>query len=208
MSQIFCFGAGITSGRSDSQGGWAVRLRNYLYKKDSDAFRVFNLGISGDTTSEVVKRLDDELKVRQKSGKSNLVLFSIGTNDSEYINDKKVYKVPKQEFEKNIKKCIRIARKCSKQIVFMDLVPVVDAKVDPIPWAPEKSYRNKYIWEYREILKNICIEEKVYFIDAYDKLLASSDYMHSLSDGIHPSDIGHEILFKIIKDYLEKEGII
>ena len=206
--QIFCFGASVTSGGSDPQGGWVIRLRNYLFKKDSDIFRVFNLGVSGDTTTEVVKRLDNELKVRQKSGKSNLVLFSIGTNDSEYMNDKKEHKVSKQEFEKNLRECIRIARNYSEQIVFMDLVPVVDAKVDPIPWEPSRSYRNKYIRKYQEVLKKVCKEEKVYFIDAYDKLLASSDYMHSLGDGIHPSDIGHEILFEMIKDYLEENEII
>jgi len=209
MSQVFCFGASITHGYADSQGGWPTRLRNYLWKKDPDGFNFYNLGIPIDeTSSEVANRLDNELEVRQGSDKPNLVIFSIGTNDSEYLNDKKKFKISKKEFEKNINKCIKIARKYSEKIVFMDLVPVVDAKVDPIPWAPERSYRNKYIWEYREILKNICEQEKVYFIDAYDKLLASSDYMHSLSDGIHPSGIGHEILFKTIKDYLEKEKLI
>ncbi len=209
MSQIFCFGASITHGYADTQGGWPARLREFLWQKDQDGFNFYNLGIPVDETSrEVASRLDNELKVRQGSEKPNLVIFSIGTNDSEYFNDEKKFKVSIKEFEKNINKCIKIARKYSERIVFMDLVPVVDAKVDPIPWCPERSYRNKYIWEYREILKNICIEEKVYFIDAYDRLLASSDYMHSLGDGVHPNDIGHEILFEIIKDYLEEKKLI
>lgn len=209
MSQIFCFGDSITSGHSDPQGGWASRLHRYLWSKSVEDYYFYNLGIPIDETSkEVANRLDNELKVRQGSDKPNLVLFSISTNDSEYMNDKKEYKISKKDFEKNINKCIKIARKYSEKIVFMDLVPVVDAKVDPIPWCPERSYRNKYIREYREILKNICAEEKVYFIDAFDELLASSDYMHSLGDGVHPNDTGHEISFKIIKDYLEKKGII
>ncbi len=196
-------------GNNDTQGGWASRLHRYLWSENIEGYYFYNLGIPIDETSrEVAGRLDNELKVRQGSDKPNLVLFSIGTNDSEYLNDKKKFKVSKKEFERNINKCIKIARKYSERIVFMDLVPVVDAKVDPIPWCPERSYRNKYIWEYREILKNICADEKVYFIDAYDKLLASSDYMHSLGDGIHPNDIGHEILFKIIKDYLENNKLI
>ena len=209
MSQIFCFGDSIVHGNNDTQGGWASRLHRYLWSKIIDGYYFYNLGIPIDETSrEVANRLDNELKVRQGSDKPNLVLFSIGTNDTEYLNDEKKHKIPKKEFEKNIRKCVKISRKYSEKIVFMDLVPVVDAKVDPIPWEPNHSYRNKYIWEYREILKNICEQEKVHFIDAYDKLLASSDYMHSLKDGVHPNDIGHEILFEIIKGYLEEKKLI
>ena len=88
--QIFCFGASITHGYADTQGGWPARLREFLWQKDPDGYNFYNLGIPVDETSrEVTARLDNELKVRQGSSKPNLVIFSIGTNDSEYINDKK-----------------------------------------------------------------------------------------------------------------------
>lgn len=43
---------------------------------------------------------------------------------------------------------IRIAKKYAPRVIFLGLTPVDENKVDPIPWAPLKSYKNKLINQF------------------------------------------------------------
>ena len=61
---VLIFGDSITWGAYDpEQGGWATRLRNYFEEKDND-IDVYNLGISGDTTADLLERIEIEAKSR------------------------------------------------------------------------------------------------------------------------------------------------
>ncbi|MCK5061576.1 hypothetical protein KAR28_03420 [Candidatus Parcubacteria bacterium] len=206
--QVFCFGDSITYGYYDKMGGWTARLRMYVEENYPTKHKIYNLGISGDTTSSILNRMNNEIEVRFNPDKINVLILSCFINDSIWILADNNHLILQNKFKNNLKNILAIAKKYNMIIIALDSLPVVDAKVDPIPWAPEWSYRNKYIRKYQEVLKKVCKEEKVYFIDAYDKLLASSDYMHSLGDGVHPNDIGHKILFEIIKNYLVENEII
>ena len=60
--QFFIFGDSITYGVIDREGGWANRLRKYLDARTLDSngkdlFMLYNLGISGDTSADLLARL-------------------------------------------------------------------------------------------------------------------------------------------------------
>lgn len=67
---ICIFGDSITWGASDSEkGGWVERLKIYFGEKYD--INVYNLGISGDATEDLLVRIEKELRSR----KSNILEY-------------------------------------------------------------------------------------------------------------------------------------
>ncbi len=206
-TQILAFGDSITYGAWDEKGGWTARLREFIDKESSFGTKfyceVYNLGVSGDTTDGLLKRFEAEAKARIGAGKI-ILIFDIGSNDSAWIHASKNNWVPPERFRANLKKLVKLARKFSSYIVFLEPTPADQGKVDPIPWAPDKSYRNELIMKFGEILKEVCDEEKVPFISQFESW--SKDYKKLLNgDGMHPNSKGHQKIFEAVKEFLEKE---
>jgi len=66
---ILVFGTSTTYGAWDSEGGWVARLRKFLDEKTiSSNYKseglIYNLGVSGDKTEDVLKRFEPETKAR------------------------------------------------------------------------------------------------------------------------------------------------
>ena len=58
------FGDSITFGKGDTlEQGWCGRLKKYFENKGGN-HRLYNLGISGETTKDVLERFDVEAKAR------------------------------------------------------------------------------------------------------------------------------------------------
>ena len=75
MQTICVFGDSIAWGASDSEkGGWVERLKIYMGEHRSG--NVYNLGVSGDTTNDLLERFEQEAKARE----SDVIIFAVGTN--------------------------------------------------------------------------------------------------------------------------------
>ena len=210
MTNILVFGASITWGAWDREGGWVQRLRNFVDEKnisnpDYDRM-IYNLGISGDTTENLLSRLENEVKTRL-SEEETIIIFSIGTNDSQFVHDKNDLNIPIEKFEDNLKELIKQARKYSNKIIFIGLCPIDQSKVDPIPWAKDRAYRKELVEKFDKKIKQICKKEKIYFIGVYEKLI-KEDYKKLLEDGVHPNSEGHKKIFQIVKDFLIEKEVI
>lgn len=211
MSQILIFGASTTYGAWDTEGGWAQRLRKYLDKKiiGSDYelyYLVYNLGISGDTSEDILSRFEPETKSRIDENEETIIIFSIGLNDFIFNNVKKNFRHPPEIYKKNLERLLKLAKKYSDKIIFIGSIPV-DKRVDPIPYVPDCSYKNQYIKEYNKIAANIAKENGNLFIDVF-KEFKKLDYESLLVDGVHPNSKGHEIIFENVKDFLINNKII
>lgn len=208
--QILVFGASITYGAWDKKGGWTTRLREFLDQKTitNPNFKayIFNLGISGDTTEDLVARFEVETKPRLIY-KDTIFIFSIGLNDSQYVHSKKNLRLSPIQFSKNLQKLIDLAKKYSPKIIFVGLNPVDEKKVDPLPWNPEKSYKSKYVKKFDNIIEQVCIKNQIHFIKIYEKF-KKENYKNLLDDGAHPNTAGHQKIYKLVKDYLLKKGLI
>ena len=200
---ICVFGASITYGSGDTNGGWVQRIRKLLDEKnlsDPDAyFLVYNLGIGGNTTEDLLERFKFELEQRIDEDEKTVIIFSIGGNDSVYLIKEKHNRVPIDKFEKNINKLIFQTRKYTKDITFIGLTPADKKKTSPVPWDANIIYNNIYIERYNSKLKEICQKEKIRFINLYSKLI-KMDYKKLLEDGLHPNSNGHEWMAKKIID--------
>lgn len=208
MSQILVFGASIVYGAWDREGGWVSRLRKAIDEKNltgSDFsgkdfyWLVYNLGIDGNNTKDLLKRFEPEIKARLWPGEETIIIISAGVNDSLYDNKKKTFAVPPDKYEQNLQKLLVIAKKYTSKIIFIGSSPVDDSRTNPAPWTENCSYLQKYIKAYDNIAKSICKKNKIPFVDVRDEL--DNDV---LEDGVHPNSEGHEIIFKNVWPVLER----
>lgn len=203
---ILVFGDSIVWGAADSEGGgWVTRLFIEL-GKDFE-IDVYNLGVSGDKTPNVLKRFESETKERIEETEDVIFVFAIGINDSYFIHSKNAFMTPPEEFKENIQKLIEKTQRISPKIIFIGLTPVDEPKTTPIPWDTDKSYKNENIKKYNEIIKSICKEKGVHFIEIFENWI-DLDYKELLEDGLHPNPEGHKKIFETVKNYLIKNKII
>ncbi len=206
--QILIFGDSLTYGAWDNQGGWAQRLRRFVEEKYPEQHFVYNLGIPGDTTKYIVERFELEAKQRIFDEEETVIIFQVGANDSGIRTSKGNSEwVSPREFERNIRKLIFGARKITEKVFFVTDVPIDEKKTCPVPWDKDISYTNKNIIRYCEIIKEICEKEKIGFIDVFD-IFKKQNIGDLLKDGVHPTSSGHQLIFQIVKDFLEKNKVI
>jgi len=205
MTRICIFGDSITHGKLDlDNGGWVKRLRQWFERLDRFN-ALFNLGIPGDTSESILRRIDSECKSRLKTEykKENVILIQIGINDSRYSEVPGNFNVPPKTFKENLKSIIKICRKFSEKIIVLGLTPVDESRVQPIPWNPTEYYTNENVNKYNSIIKSVSEETGIYFIDVLTKL-----DINLLKDGLHPNSEGHQKIFEIVKDFLIENKII
>jgi lysophospholipase L1-like esterase len=211
MTRVIVFGASITYGAWDLEGGWVDRLKRFLHERTisnpDSHYLVYNQGVSGDTSDDVLERFEFETKMRLKEGEEIILIISVGTNDAQFIHDKNGMKVPPEKLKENIQKLIDMTRKVSQKIVFVGLLPVNESKTTPIAWDTNKSYKNEHVNKYNDIMKSVCRDNNVHFVGIFDKFM-ENDYKSMTDDGLHPDTKGHKMMFEIIRDFLVENKIV
>jgi len=193
---ICIFGDSLTWGAFlPFRGAWANLLRNYLESKN-DQISVYDLGIDADTSAEVLARFDTEAAARNPE----LIIFSIGINDSAYRKISSNNITSLNEFRKNIKELINKANKITSNIIFVGLIKGDDSKTKPLPRSSTgKSYTKVSVKKYNDTLKKVCKKSNTLFIEIFNKL-KNEDF----DDGIHPNLGGHQKIFEEVRRVLIK----
>jgi len=204
MSTYLIFGASITYGAWDTEkGGWVQRLRSFIEEKNKMEDIVYNLGISGETTNDILKRfrIETEQRLKEKWGKSPIIIFSLDINDSITLIKENKLIIPLEKYQENLKELFNLAKNFISEVIVIGPTNI-DEKVAN-PWDENIEYYNKDIKESNEIAKRLCNENNILFIEIFN-ILEKDD----LEDGLHPNSKGHEKMFEIIKDALIKNKII
>lgn len=214
MTTILVYGDSTVQGFWDTEGGWVQRLRSYLdttFLKDPDRYYpLFNLGVSGDTSQDLLERFQSETKNRLNEAQNKsevIILVSVGTNDSMIINTSKKNQIEIGAFANNLKELIRLAKTYSNTVIFVGDMPVDEDRVDPIPWHDSASYRNEFVKAYQDVAEEVCKKHKIMFIDLYSRFI-NTDYKDFLEDGCHPNNKGHKMIFETVHTELKKKGIL
>lgn len=178
MAHYIIFGDSIGCGEGDPHGGWAKLL--------GQKYSIKNLSIDGTTTKDYLKNFPTDID------KNSTLIIALGVNDAA--------KLPLRNYRQNLIQLIKLAQKYTLNIVLVGPAPVDQAKVDPVPWAPEISYKTNIIQQYSKTMRQVARKEKIKFIDLFNQL--PPEYIKTLDDGLHPNHTGHEMIFKIINQYL------
>ena len=200
MSQHIClFGDSITWGAWDPEhGGWGARLRSYFETNNYDIM-VYNCGVSGDTTNELLKRFNIESEARQP----NIIIFAIGINDSYYYGSKDKPSITIEKFQNNLQELVNQAKKYCSNIIFLGLTPVDENKTKPIPWETTIFHDQENTILYNAKIKEVCKNNDTPFINLLDELK-----IEDIDDGVHPSPQGHEKMFLKVKEFLLSNKLV
>ena len=209
MDKIICvFGASTTWGIGDKEkGGWVNRLRKYVESNEvnDNYISVYNLGVDGDDTNDLLERFEFETKQRIKKGWYDeiIIIFSIGANDSMYVKSKDSPQVSLEKFENNLNKLIKQAKKFTKKVIFNGGLRVNESKTTQVPWNNGLYYTNKSIQKYNQIIKSVCQKHELLFVDMFNLL-----DKENLDDGLHPNSQGHQKIFEKVKDFLLENKLV
>jgi len=198
---VCIFGDSITWGaRLPFRIAWANLLRNHLERVSDNLISLYDMGVDGDTTRELLMRFDVEARAR----KPDVVIFAVGVNDSLYKKTHDNPGVPIGEFEQNMLELIGKARQFTDRIVVVGLVKGSDDVTRPLVQSTTgKCYDKKRTKEYSETLRSVAEKEKLTFVDVFDRL---DDW--DFDDGIHPNINGHLKLYEQVRKALDSVLVI
>ena len=205
---IFIFGDSITEGLWDSKGGWADRVKAFIQNEEiksgiKNYHEVYNLGVDGNTTQQIIERFEAETKVRLFPDAEYAFIFATGTNDTLHRNNQEFESTP-ERYKSELHQLIELAKKYSSKVMFVDLLPVDENLTNPIQSSSSgKCYTNERIDTFNKTLYDICGSESLPCIKASEKYL-KQDFKALLADGIHPNEQGHELIFNLVVEYVKK----
>ncbi|MGG5208055.1 SGNH/GDSL hydrolase family protein [Chryseobacterium sp. MIQD13] len=197
------FGDSITYGEYDGVfGGWVDILKRYALQKfheGSNELILFNLGIGGETTEGLLKRMPYELAARN-SAEGNIVFIGYGAND--LATKDGISMVDPLQFRNNINEAIHHAKQYADDIYLVSILPV-SQKVDGIVSATGKLRTNEDVLVYNQIVKDIASEKSLHYVDFYSAVLEDKEILIS-ADGVHPNEKGYGVMAETAIPIVEK----
>jgi lysophospholipase L1-like esterase len=178
---------------------WANLLRNYIESKTDHYIEVYDLGIDGNTTKDLLRRFDVEAEAR----KPELIIFAIGVNDSMFRNEN-IYDIDSIQFAKNLNTINDKAKEFTDKIWFVGLAKGSDSETNPLKRSSTgKCYSKESVEKYDGVIKEFAIQKALPFVDIYKSL---SDF--DFDDGLHPNIEGHKKIFESFKKLVDAGGVV
>jgi acyl-CoA thioesterase-1 len=198
------FGDSITYGEYDGVfGGWVDILKRFALQKYSDENKneviLFNLGIGGETTEGLVKRIPHEMKARNSSD-GNIVFIAYGANDLAVKDGQQM--VSSKQFIANIETAVQDAKIYSKDIYLISILPIsenIDSKIS----NTGKIRTSEDVLLYNEILKDVAAENSLNYVDFHSAFRDQKEVLLS-KDGVHPNENGYKMMAEIAIPIIEK----
>lgn len=196
--RVFCIGDSIVFGQGDqARLGWVNRLPLL------EEMQYFNLGVPGQTISEMLARAVKEIQARMVASHENLIIIGGGLNDLCRDLDK----TPRTDLE-------TLHAQIEALIGSMPpLAPTLCVGPFPISETYNPYFNNALgkdmLWENAaveqadKIYEEICKSQNVPYLSMYPVLKENTQYMNSLeaSDGIHPEQKGYEVAAQQISNW-------
>ncbi len=168
-AKIIAFGDSITFGMKSNSGGYPPRL-NYLLNVNKKPVQILNTGVSGETTSKAVARLDVVLNTFP----ADIILIMEGTNDV-------WHGIPVETTKENLQKLISKSMAAGVIPLLATLTPSDKAGSQvliPQTWNP--------------MIEALAEANGIELVDHYRAILPT--WPTSNVDGIHPLDLGYQTI--------------
>ncbi|MDB4583737.1 GDSL-type esterase/lipase family protein [Draconibacterium sp.] len=175
--------------------------------------QVINAGVAGNTTSNLLARIDADVL----SNNPDLVIVMVGTNDM--LNSGKMNSY--EEYFSNLEFIVKKLKDNNANVVLMS-PPTVDAQYLFERHNPElfHSTPNVKLDSARQIVAKIARENEVYFIDIFQKFQDLNLPKHNEDlfimnpknsghrDGVHPTRLGYFFIAENVFDFLKKNNLL
>ena len=186
--RISFIGDSLIAGTGDAEFlGWPGRLSKSAAARGHNV-TCYNLGIRKDTSADILKRWRVEAEARLAAGQDNRLVFQFGVNDTKDDGGKLV--VEPEQAGAQAREILSAAK---------DWLPVLMVG----PPAIEDTVRRPRIAEISARLGKICAELGIPFLNSFEPLLASDNWMDALreGDGTHPIAAGYDEWAELIDSW-------
>lgn len=169
--------------------------KSFFFKSNTS---FINKGISGQTTSEILNRFQNDVINK----KPNTVIILAGINDIAENNGP----VKIEKIAENIFKMVELAKKEKINTIICSVLPA-----NKILW--NKSIRPSFkIIKLNMILKQFCKNNKIEYVDYYSEMVdwkggLKTPLYTSKWDLVHPNEKGYEKMEEILQISLKKRAL-
>jgi lysophospholipase L1-like esterase len=204
--RILVFGDCIAQGMWDPAGGWVNRLwQEYSQAEINSSFKddqpvIFNLGVNGDMTQNVVKRIALETAARKWLTDKLVIIIAVGINDTMVF--KNVESNSTELYKGELQQLIAAARQYTEKILFVGLTAVDEKRTASAD--QQYVYTNVRIKEFERTLRSFCEENELPIVKIFETFEEKQAEENLLADGLHPNAVGHELMATLIKPELAK----
>lgn len=201
MSSLLISGDSFVEGVGDSpsDGGWAHRLKRDLEPN----IKVHICGYGGHNIHNLADRHQKELTRYSP----RLVIYEIGINDSRYRPSKGALatETDTAQFHDLYIKLVRETYRRSVQHVYLIGLSRVDE--DRVRYyKPDKEHTNQSAELFDNLVVSVAKETQSTYIPIND--IVTPVKGSSLQDGLHPSPLGHQQIFKRVRAQLLESPLL
>jgi len=180
------FGDSIVVGSDDREaGGWVARLRLSLNAREK--ISTYNLGVDGDRSEQLLRRLGGEAAARNAS----VIVISIGTNDLGWHGSEGT---DSALFRERYDSILSQAERFTPRILVLGLLNVDEGN-------ESHGVQNKQVLAFNGVIEELAREHRAEFLNLFGTLVPA-DFV----DGLHPNASGHAKLAPLIARELERLG--
>ena len=174
---ILAFGDSLTAGHGiELVNSYPSQLQKQLDRLGYK-YRVVNAGVSGDTTSGGLSRIDAALEVRPQ-----IVVLELGANDG-------LRGIPVRDAKHNLEVMIEKSKKAGATVLLAGMTL-------PLNYGPD------YIHDFERMYVDLAKVHNVILIPFFlEGVAGRPDF--NLDDGIHPTGKGYTVITQNILHYLE-----
>lgn len=202
--RIIALGDSLVYGFGDPEGGgWVERLRRQWMCLDGSGHALYNLGIRGNTVSQVQGRLAQEFRQRGELRHRfpDLILLSVGVNDSPRLGSPRGKQLTDlATFQLQLTNLLTSAQKLCP-VLFVGMTPVDESRM---PFLDCFYYNHLDQYYYKKATKEACQIYGIPYLDIFELWLSRGTEWfcaHLNSDGLHPNVKGYQVLLEDILNW-------
>lgn len=208
--RLVAIGDSITLGHWDPDGGWIARLRHasdtiVVATAREQYAAVYNLGISSNTSRDVLERFEGEVDARLLADEKEeaFIVLAVGINDSHTKGGEPVTDIDR--YRQNMEALVTLALARTSRVVVVGLTPVDEQLTLPVRWG-DKFFSNDRIGTFDDVAMGVARGAGVAYADLFSDPMLRTNDVHLDWDGLHLNAKGHERVAGIVGAVLAETG--
>ena len=174
---------------------------------------VINAGVGGNTSSDLLKRIDEDVLVHQP----DLVLLMVGTNDM--LNSRKM--IGYEEYTSNMEVLIKKIETSGSELLLISSIPADSTYL--FTRHDKRLFKespNQKIDSIGKIVEQLAMENLIYFFDLNAEFKQLNLPLHNRdmlirnvknsgkTDGVHPTALGYRFIAENVYHFLKENKLI
>lgn len=175
------------------------RVRRWDEELLMDSVEIANLGVEGQTSSQVYYRF----KIYLETATPSLVILEVGINELKVIGlDKNLTSSLTDQYYRNIESIIQLCRNRNINMILINIFPV--GKIDLSRRLIWNKTVNETIINANHRLQSYCDDIQIFCFDAYSILSENGETVNTeyQSDFLHINNRGYEALSRELKEQM------